>query len=554
MKKILFIFTFLLTTINTWADTTETLGGYTFTIETDDEGDYYKVDCIDALNAIAHYVNVNTNTCSGKRFKMTTDISFSPSSEWNNTSSDENNFTAIGGESIHFKGTFDGQNHTISGIRIYQGSSNYQGLFGYVDNDGTDRGTVKNVILTNTRITGEDYTGGIAGYNKGTIENCHVTSTVNIHDKDVTGAYSHGGIVGMNSGFGGSSNRGFISNCTSAVTLSTSTELGEYNGGIAGTNDSYGCLNNNLALGVIIQSPYKYYGAIVGTNNNNENLSNNYYSNCTVGGSTSNIGAGGESCSADISDNKAVPALRDAASNSTAIGLLANIPAAVGTYSVTLSGRTLYKDDNWNTLCLPFDMTADQVTAQLGPSSLMTLSSTSYNNGELTLNFNDATTIEAGKPYIIKWASAENYVNPVFTGVTVSSATANVSTTYVDFIGCTSPVAFEAYDRTKLFLNEGNTLYYPNAAMTINAFRAYFVLKNIEAGDTDTSTGSTVRSINLNFGDGETTKIDAQPIFNVQSSMSNVQSSWYSLDGRKLSDKPAAKGVYINNGRKVVIN
>ena len=29
--------------------------------------------------------------------------------------------------------------------------------------------------------------------------------------------------------------------------------------------------------------------------------------------------------------------------------------------------------------------------------------------------------------------------------------------------------------------------------------------------------------------------------------------SWYSLDGRRLSGKPSVKGVYINNGRKVVI-
>ena len=28
---------------------------------------------------------------------------------------------------------------------------------------------------------------------------------------------------------------------------------------------------------------------------------------------------------------------------------------------------------------------------------------------------------------------------------------------------------------------------------------------------------------------------------------------WYSLDGRRLGSKPATKGVYINNGKKVVI-
>ena len=28
---------------------------------------------------------------------------------------------------------------------------------------------------------------------------------------------------------------------------------------------------------------------------------------------------------------------------------------------------------------------------------------------------------------------------------------------------------------------------------------------------------------------------------------------WYSLDGRRLGSKPTAPGLYINNGRKVVI-
>ncbi|MBR1394785.1 MAG: hypothetical protein IJ559_03905 [Prevotella sp.] len=29
--------------------------------------------------------------------------------------------------------------------------------------------------------------------------------------------------------------------------------------------------------------------------------------------------------------------------------------------------------------------------------------------------------------------------------------------------------------------------------------------------------------------------------------------SWYTLDGRKLVAQPAARGIYVNNGRKVVI-
>ena len=46
----------VLTTATAWA-ATENLGGHNFTVETDDEGSYYKIDCADALIALANYVN-----------------------------------------------------------------------------------------------------------------------------------------------------------------------------------------------------------------------------------------------------------------------------------------------------------------------------------------------------------------------------------------------------------------------------------------------------------------------------------------------------------------
>ena len=53
----------------------ENLGGYDFAVETDAEGSYYVIDCADALNALAAYVNADdSNNCSGKRFKQTADI------------------------------------------------------------------------------------------------------------------------------------------------------------------------------------------------------------------------------------------------------------------------------------------------------------------------------------------------------------------------------------------------------------------------------------------------------------------------------------------------
>jgi hypothetical protein len=42
-------------------------------------------------------------------------------------------------------------------------------------------------------------------------------------------------------------------------------------------------------------------------------------------------------------------------------------------------------------------------------------------------------------------------------------------------------------------------------------------------------------------------------IDNGQLTIDNLAGAWYSLDGRRLSGKPTKSGVYVNNGRKVVI-
>jgi len=77
--------------------------------------------------------------------------------------------------------------------------------------------------------------------------------------------------------------------------------------------------------------------------------------------------------------------LNDASSNSTAITV-----AAGGTYDATLSGRTIYRDGDWNTLCLPFGMTSDQIASSpLAGATIKELneSSSSLDGGNLILTF-----------------------------------------------------------------------------------------------------------------------------------------------------------------------
>lgn len=228
--------------------------------------------------------------------------------------------------------------------------------------------------------------------------------------------------------------------------------------------------------------------------------------------------------------------------------------------SVTLSGRTLYKDGSWNTLCLPFDVTI--AGSVLVDATVKTLESASFADNTLTLNFSEGNlaVMEAGKPYIIRWEGANisetNLVEPKFNNVTVVSTNPTVvpttdaeGTNWVDFRGIYDPWVINATNNEVLYLGGNNTLYYPSPesgnTMTIGAFRAVFDLKNgLVAGDPNSASG--IRAFNVNFGgegNGITQIVTDEP----------QVSDWYTIDGRRLLEEPTRKGLYIKGGRKVMI-
>ncbi len=233
------------------------------------------------------------------------------------------------------------------------------------------------------------------------------------------------------------------------------------------------------------------------------------------------------------------------------------------TVSVTLSGRTLWKDGAWNTLCLPFALgdsdPDDNLTftgTPLEGATVKTLSSTAFDSktGTLTLNFSDddLTAIEAGKPYIVKWAAGDaNIENPVFSGVTIVNTTSDVVTDELAFRGLYKPLEIGGEDRSLLYLDADNKLCYPSGAMTIGAFRCYFELgEGLTAGDP----ASGIRTFVLNF-EGEETGIREINPSNPSnpSNFSNASNLWFTLDGQRLNGQPVHGGLYLHNGRKLLI-
>ena len=197
--------------------------------------------------------------------------------------------------------------------------------------------------------------------------------------------------------------------------------------------------------------------------------------------------------------------------------------------------RTL-QTGGWNTFCSPFSISSTDLTA-MGITA-KTLSSSTFDNatGKLTLNFANATSIEAGKPYLVKVNATVQ--NPTFENVPTVSTTTPTETTYVDFIPVMSPTNLTGGDKTVLFVSGGNTLTYPSGNGNINGFRAYFKLKDVAA--------AAAYTFDMSFDN--TTGI--QSVSDVRRQMSDA---WYTLDGRKLQGQPTTKGVYIVNGKKTII-
>ena len=266
--------------------------------------------------------------------------------------------------------------------------------------------------------------------------------------------------------------------------------------------------------------------------------------------------------------------------------------------NITLQGRTLYKDDKWNTLCLPFsinDINAqeDEVyTCPLHGATVKELDVDGYyeisnpttryiyfydeknkkyvytdesgneykgevselrrtsfdaSDGTLYLYFKNADRITAGKPYIIKWASGDDIENPVFTGVTIDNSiealarkTVTSSDSKVQFIGTYEWQEYTEENQSILFVGEDNNLHWPLADASLGAFRAYFQLAD----------GVSASEFVLNFGADETSGIHS---ISKEERSQGVAGAWYTINAVRLNGKPTQKGLYIHNGRKVIV-
>ena len=238
--------------------------------------------------------------------------------------------------------------------------------------------------------------------------------------------------------------------------------------------------------------------------------------------------------------------LANSADNGTTLSGSQNKPC-----DVTLSGRTLYKDGSWNTICLPFDYDPAYGVLAGDGVEVYTLTNAAIDGTRLNLTFGDNVAgngvMRAGVPYMIKWTSGSNLTSPIFEDV-VPRVTAPVDynnggsgEAQVRFCGTFSQQPLAAQDKSILFMGSGNKLYYPKNDIKIGACRAYFQI----------GSGASARQLDgFDFTFGEENVTGILEMEEVRGKMSDV---FYTLDGRKLDKQPTQKGIYITNGKKGVI-
>jgi hypothetical protein len=228
----------------------------------------------------------------------------------------------------------------------------------------------------------------------------------------------------------------------------------------------------------------------------------------------------------------------DGITNEAAIDAAA---ASGNTFNVKLAGRTLYKDGEWNTICLPFDVTLEG--SPLADATAKTLTDASMDGNTVSLTFGrSVNNLQAGVPYLIRWESGDDIVDPVFPGVTVVSTTEADRTIekadgQVNFIGYYDAFPITADDTEIYYMTTGNKLKHTGVNRTLMSCRAYFRFTD----------GADPAKFLINFGDGDATGI----VDHNRETITNNR--WYTVDGKTLDQQPTVKGMYIHNGRVVVI-
>ncbi len=201
--------------------------------------------------------------------------------------------------------------------------------------------------------------------------------------------------------------------------------------------------------------------------------------------------------------------------------------------------------NTWSTICLPFAMTAAQMSAAFGDDVKLAdfngydVEKAGENVTGISVKFNEATAIEANHPYIIKVSSAITEFTVDNVDVAPDEAEINLGSRRMpkSFIG--NYVAGTKIENGGLFLNSGK-FWYSVGTSKIKAFRAYFYFNDLL---TDFEENYAEAPIMMVFD------IQTNGIETIRATVADGH--YYNLNGQRVENP--GKGMYIFNNKKVVI-
>ena len=206
-----------------------------------------------------------------------------------------------------------------------------------------------------------------------------------------------------------------------------------------------------------------------------------------------------------------------------------------GAGNVTLT-RTI-KENAWNTIWLPFSMTEEELKSTFGNDVQIAEYEEVDNDDNSTINFNVMATpaISPLKPVLLKTSTAGT--SYTINARTLVAGTPSIIGTNFDFVGTTAAstiIAKDNYfigtstkdDKSKLFKSSGET--------TIKGTRAYLKANSTKA-----------RIIKLSIDGEEVTAVEGIKVVGINNG------KIYNLNGQEV--KNAQKGIFIQNGKKIVV-
>lgn len=211
---------------------------------------------------------------------------------------------------------------------------------------------------------------------------------------------------------------------------------------------------------------------------------------------------------------------------------------------VTLN-RHFVADGGWHTLCLPFNLTAQDIKEVMGGAEVAEFYAVTMEaDGALTLGFRPVTHTLAGHPYLVRMAREveqcvfENKLIASAQPVPVTLTTADGSE-YI-FQGIYAPTRLQGTDY-RFLRSDGTSFAVPNGEGKVDATRAYFVFS------------LPIESAQCVFLPA-TSGIEAPDALGATSLRQGVRSNIaYDLLGRRLFTTKQQKGIVVVNGKKVLL-